>query len=198
MSNASGKFVLRIHPELHQLLREASEEQHVSLNQFCTAQLSRAFGKDINRTERIAYGVPIDTLQSLLRDAGLPVIGCILFGSVGRGTQTENSDIDLLLVLPTKQLPERSFYHKWDAIIGPALKQLVPREVSPQFAALPETPLSGGSLWFEAALEGIVFWEPRQEISSCLIAIREAMAEGKLVRQISHGHPFWVRTEHEK
>lgn len=195
MPDASGKFVLRMDPKLHRLLREASKEQHISLNRFCTAQLSRAFGKDLNRPERVAYGIPIDTLRTLLKESGLPVIGCILFGSVGRGSETELSDIDLLLVLPKGQLPERSFYSNWDEKIGPALKKLLPREVSPQFATLPEAPLMGGSLWFEVALEGIVFWEPNREITSYLIAIREAMAEGRLIRQISHGHPFWVRKE---
>ena len=70
------------------------------------------------------------------------------------------------------------------------------RTVNPHFVHLPRDPLSCGSLWFEAALDGIVLFERDLAVTRFLQEdVRRAVADGLIVRKSSHGHPYWVKQE---
>lgn len=50
--------------------------------------------------------------------------------------------------------------------------------------------LSG--LWAEAALDGVVLFERGGHLSAHLVRVRRAIAEGRLVRRVVHGQPYWT------
>jgi predicted nucleotidyltransferase len=184
---------LRVEPELHRKLREASARRDLSLNEFCARRLREAVGESRSLTEEVRYGVPVSPLRRRLEEAGLPVLGCVVFGSVARGEADAASDLDLLLVLPSRFPLTRGLYEVWDREMAPVLKSSVPREVSPQFVTLPDSALDAGGLWYEVALDGIPLWDEGLKISALLRGLREAMARGELRRRMSHGHPFWLK-----
>ncbi len=200
MRAASGKFVVRITPVLHRRLREAASREGSSLTQICLARL-RGEASELPS----AYRPPAPSLISrflvaaILERWGAALAGLVLFGSAARGEATRESDIDLLLVLTPGVRLSRRLYQEWDLLWD----TLDPddRRVSPQFVVLPEDVRGAGGLWYEVALEGIVFWERELAISALLRRIREAMARGELRRRMIHGNPYWIRLgggNHEK
>ncbi len=193
MSDLSGKFIVRVSPSLHGLLKRASQKQGVSLNQFCSDSLCRAV-KGVSPQEDLAsFGLPIGRLLRAIGEGGYPLIGVLLFGSVSRGEATESSDIDVLLVLPPSVAPTREQYAVWDQKVESFLKEISLGRFSPQFVSLPESVEEAGGIWFEVALEGILLWEESTRVASFLAQLRKSMAQGEVIREISHGHPFWVR-----
>jgi hypothetical protein len=46
--------------------------------------------------------------------------------------------------------------------------------------------------WAEAAVCGIVLYDRSLAVSRRLIAIRERIAAGRLVRRMSQGQPYWI------
>lgn len=187
MSEASGKFVLRLSPELHAALRVQSRESSLSLNDLCVLKLGEGIVGDSH---------PLLTRKVLHKiEKQFPdVVGVVLFGSAARGEATEFSDIDLLLVLPSGYSISRDLYREWDRW-AVAQRREFPylKKVSPHFVSLPEESLSAGSLWFEVALDGKILLQQEETLSQVLYSLREAMASGEISRQFSHGHPYWVR-----
>ena len=54
---------------------------------------------------------------------------------------------------------------------------------------------AGGGFWPEIALDGIVLFERDVAVSRRLVAIRRAIADGRLVRRTAHGQPYWTTKE---
>jgi len=185
--------MLRISPELHRNLQLAAEQKQLSLNQYCTRQLSTGYYLHTTTVSDRPYGISVSLLKDLFVKAGLPVIAGLVFGSVSRGDATNSSDLDLLFVLATNQVPTREHYAQWDKLVMPTVRSWSGWEIAPQFVALPSAWEQAGSLWFEVAVEGKMLWEDDPSVSKFLLQIRQAMAEGKLVRKSSHGHPYWIR-----
>lgn len=99
-----------------------------------------------------------DTIQSavnLLKEAGHP-LRIILLGSYSRGTPTEQSDIDLLVVMPTV-LNRRQEMVRLRRVLSP-LRIPVDVMVTSEkvFQDWADTP---GNIFFEAAQEGRVLHE---------------------------------------
>jgi hypothetical protein len=182
----SGKFVVRISPVLHESLKRSSEEQGISLNRLCEVRLSENAG---------LVGFPDlgEGLSWILSRLSERLQGVILFGSYARGEMTAGSDIDLLLVLRPGLSPSRQFYLDWATQIAPGLRRIHNREISPQFVAFPEEPEQAGSLWLEAAIDGIALWDPQLSVSKFLSKVRKKIAAGEIVRHETHGHSYWVR-----
>lgn len=116
--------------------------------------------------------------------------GVALFGSTVRGEETEESDVDLLIVLRKGSAIDRSLYDRWDEAFGKE-----DRKVSPHFVAFPVSVNDVGSLWYEVALEGVVLLDREGTLGRFLAAIRRRMAEGVIQRKWSSGHPYWVEVE---
>ena len=134
--------------------------------------------------------VPLQEIQTLLGDS---LRGILLFGSAARGEERQSSDIDLLIVVETSLPLTRSLYGLWDRGIEGASGSAI----SPHFVHLPDSEGKLGSLWYEAAIEGIVLYERDACISKLLRRVRRSMAEGKVQRKSAYGHPYWVRSGEE-
>lgn len=188
MPNHSGRFVLRLSPELHARAARAAREAGISLNEYCR-----------NAVERFTAGAA--PVPSALHDAarfvdeartivGDDLRGVVLFGSYARGESRTTSDIDLLIVIADARRLERELYRLWDLRTTSA-------RVSPHFCHLPRTPLEAGSLWYETALDGIIHYDRDGDVHAFLSTTRRAMADGRLRRRYAHGHPYWVKEEVE-
>lgn len=178
-SSSSGKFVLRIPPDLHTQLKRAAEREQTSLNQYITQQL-------LQQTSQST--IISQTLTKVFGDA---LLGVIVFGSSVRGEARQNSDIDLLIVLDSERAITRELYSLWDAKIEGKLGSVY----SPQFSHLPKDFMNPSSLWLEIALEGEVLLDNSGRLRGTLTSVRDRIASGQFLRKYSHGHPYWVRRE---
>ncbi len=192
----SGKFVVRVSPELHAQLQETSRARGLSLNELCRNRLAQEAA-----VQRVP-GARLSLSHVLLKDIAslpLPVEGIILFGSKVRGDATAASDTDLLIVLNSTVPVSRNNYSVWDERLKKHATEIRELNLVPHFANLPASPTDGGSLWLEVSLNGHILWEKEPaRIGGFLYALREAIAEGQFQRKISHGHPYWVRRGDEE
>jgi len=51
------------------------------------------------------------------------------------------------------------------------------------------------TVWLEAALDGLVLYDPALAVARLFGFIRNEIAQGKISRQFSYGIPYWVREE---
>jgi predicted nucleotidyltransferase len=181
----SGRFVLRIPSELHLTLRKLASLRGVSLNELCLRALKNYLA-EIGAEESSEVKGEGPWLKALKDMLGESLLGVILFGSTARGEERIGSDIDLLVATDTDLPLTRSLYELWE--------QKLPGNVhSPHFVHLPVRIEDSGSIWFEAAVDGIVLYERGRRISRFLSRIRRAIAAGRLERKIAYGHPYWIR-----
>jgi predicted nucleotidyltransferase len=184
-AEASGKFVLRLPPRLHAALKRRAKESGMSLNGLCLAALQGLVGTG-ERGGHPGTQVPLEQVRGLLGDS---LSGVLLFGSAARGEARESSDVDLLIVVDSGLPLTRVLYDRWDHAFSP----IDASRLSPHFVHLPEDEASAGSLWYEAAVDGIVLFDREDRISRFLRGIRRLMAEGKLQRKSAYGHPYWIK-----
>jgi predicted nucleotidyltransferase len=176
---ASGRFVLRLRPSVHESLREVASQRGVSLNAICEEALE-ALVSGKREDPHVIAGI-----RELLGDS---MIGVVLFGSVARGDSRNSSDTDLLIVLDRPRPLSRKLYSLWDDHFGE-------NRHSPHFVHLPEKTEDAGSLWCEAAVDGIVLVDHEGEVSRFLGTLRREIASGRLKRLSAYGHPYWVKTQ---
>jgi predicted nucleotidyltransferase len=179
---ASGRFVLRIDPGMHALLRKAAAEANLSLNEYCAMKLAAPTGQ----LARLRDGA-----QVVLRAAaeyGEKLVAAAVYGSWARGEADRASDIDLLLVLDSRVALTRELYRRWD------LHQLVwdqhPIEV--HFVHLPDMDRSVPGIWAEIALDGLILFERDFQLSKRLAQVRKKMLTGRILRKTIHGQPYWT------
>lgn len=184
----SGKFVLRVGPELHRQLVAQAKAAGQSLNEHCARRL--AAGPPAARFA--SFGLDEAVVSALVNAVDPRPLGVVLFGSVARGEQTEASDMDLLVVLAEGLQPTRALYRDVERKVD--LSGLRPAP-SLHLVSLPGRAADSGSLWFEVALDGVVLWEQGTRISARLRDVRRHISEGRRVRRHAYGHPYWVREE---
>lgn len=200
MSQPSGKFVIRMRASLHARLRKEAMATGQSLNQVCVSRLKA------DKTSEAGLAIKSAALESILpgfweavlqrwRDE---IIGLILFGSAARGDATEDSDIDLLLIMKPEVKITRDLYRLWDKFCDENRSLPDHSKISPHFAALPGSVHEAGGLWYETAIEGIVLWECDLRISRFLASVRKAMGQGKIRRRMAHGSPYWIKETEER
>lgn len=173
----SGRFVLRIPPQLHKSLKREAHQLGVSLNQIV---LRRLVGDQSS-----------DPYRPIKKVFGNHLVGLVLFGSTVRGESRRGSDLDLLLVLDQSIPIERGLYRTWDE----QLETEVDTRISPQFSHLPQNLKACSSLWLEVALEGEIVFDPSGSVRKTIYSLKSLIASGAKVRKISHGHPYWISNE---
>jgi len=179
--DASGRFLLRIDAGLHAALRRAATAQGLSLNDYCARALASAAG---------VAGAWHGGAEAVTRAAalvGAELVGVATFGSWARGEAAPDSDIDLLIVVDGGLKITRSLYRRWDEV--PLTWD--GRAIEPHFVHLPGRSHDGTGLWAEVAMDGIVLFARDLALPRCLGAIRHAIAEGRIVRRLIHGQPYW-------
>src|SRR5262245_32362200 len=89
----SGRFVLRLEPDLHARLRGAARTAGISLNAYCEARLALA--------DSIAHleGDSEPIIRRAMEVFGKNLVGVVAYGSWARGEAADGSDIDILIVL---------------------------------------------------------------------------------------------------
>lgn len=187
----SGNILLRLAPEEHRNLLNEAQHQGLSLNRYLQTLIKGSAPK-IGLEDDSGFILPqfrnriLPLLQDELKDA---LKGVLLFGSLARGQGHEHSDVDLLVVIDQATVIDRDLYRKFDQ----ALRKVGLRNISVHFVPFPIELSDVGSLWFEAALEGIVIYLTDTKLLMFLASIKNEIAENRLQRQWSHGHPYWKK-----
>jgi hypothetical protein len=195
MKQPSGRFVIRMPGTLHARLKQEAASTGQSLNQVCIAKL-QAIGypvADFGTKNAATDLIFPDFLDAVVRRWSEELIGLILFGSAARGDATEDSDIDLLLVMKPEVKISRDLYRLWDRFCDEHRRTQNYDRISPHFASLPGSVRGAGGLWYETAIEGIVLWESHRQVSRFLESVRRAMGHGKIRRRMMHGSPYWIK-----
>jgi predicted nucleotidyltransferase len=182
-ARASGRFLLRIAPGLHEALRAAARASETSLNDYCTRKLAAPVGGWIALRDAAAV------VERAAAVCGEKMIGVVVYGSWARSEMTDGSDVDVLVVMEPGTSPSRALYRAWD---DERMVAWEGRPVEPHFVRLPDAtdPISG--LWAEVAIDGIVLFERELSISRHLARVRSEVAAGRLVRRFAHGQPYWA------
>lgn len=179
MKIPSGKFVLRLTPQQHLVLRKAAAAHAISLNEWILQSL-------------FSTETPSQIVSLILATYKADVKSIILFGSVARADNTKASDIDLLIVLASSCPIDRNLYRKWDQEVLPLLGS----QYSPQFSHSPDIQ-SASSLWLEVALDGKVLYDNGGG-EKILQALRHQIASGHYQRKMSHGHAYWIHRRNDE
>lgn len=179
----SGRFLLRVDPDLHALLKASASELGLSLNDYCTRKL----------TLPVDAAALADDAPTVVRRAvdlyGSHLVGVVVFGSWARGEAADGSDVDLLVVLDDSLPLTRPLYAAWDD--RPATWDGRPVEV--HLAHLPARGGAPSSIWAEVALDGLVVYERGRRLSARLGDVRREIAAGTVVRRVAQGQPYWTR-----
>lgn len=177
----SGRFLLRIAPSLHALLRRAAAVAGVSLNEYCARKLAAPLGS-------LADLEPaVEAVRRAADQFGEGLVGLAVFGSWARDELTAASDVDLLVVVDARIPLTRELYRVWDR----APLAWAGRRVEQHFVHLPGAEERVAGLWAEVALDGIVLFDRGLALSARLARVRRDIADGRLVRRSLHGQPYW-------
>lgn len=129
--------------------------------------------------------------QILESSLGAQLEAIVLFGSQARGEATTGSDTDLLFCVSSSVQLTRELYAEWDRL-AERHPDALSRDWSPHFCRLPASPEDAGSLWFEAAIDGIVLWDRSLAVSRFLASLRRYLLAGGRTRRTAYGVPYWV------
>ncbi len=165
-------------PSLHTALDGAARAAGLSLNEYCVRHLASASAGEPDAATLLSRASSI---------AGDGLKAVVLHGSWVRGEATDASDVDVLVALDRRFRLERDLYRRWDA--EPVTWRN--RPVDAHFVHLPAEETFSG-LWAEAAVDGRVLFDRDGDVSTELLRIRRALAEGRLVRRLVQGQPYWT------
>jgi hypothetical protein len=174
-----ARVLLRLPADLHRALGRAAASAGLSFNEFCVRRLAAPASGDRSG----ARAAVVNRTHAMFGDR---LLGVVALGSWTRGEAAAGSDLDILVVIDSSVALTRDLYRTWDA----APLQAEGRAVDPHFIHLPASGTPGAA-WCEAAIDGIVWYDPHGHVASRLAAVRRAIAEGRLVRAFTHGQPYW-------
>jgi len=177
----SGRFNLRIGPELHASLRAAARAANTSLNEYCTRRLGSP-GAPL-------AAAPAAIVRRAARVLGDSLLGVVAFGSWARGEETASSDLDILLVADRAVPISRALYRSWDG--GPDLSW-DDHEVTPHFVHLPPNAAAVSGLWAEVATDGLILFERDLTVSRHLAGVRRRILHGEISARVADGQRYWV------
>jgi predicted nucleotidyltransferase len=175
------KVLLRLPADLHPTLTQAAKAAGLSFNEFCVRRLRVAAHPEETSAVRALI---LERAQVAL---GNRLRGVMVLGSWARGEAAQDSDIDVLIVIDAGTPLTRDLYRAWDAV--PLTFE--GRSIDAHFVhpAAPGAPATG--LWCEAAMDGVVWYDPDGGLASRLADVRRLIADGKVVRSVAHGQPYW-------
>lgn len=174
----SGRFLLRMLPSLHTALDSAAQAAGLSLNEYCVRRLASAGACHDDAVALVGRASSV---------AGSSLRAVVLHGSWVRGEATAASDVDALIVVDRSIRLTRALYRLWDA--EPVTWQGRPVDAHFVHPAAEDT-FSG--LWAEVAIYGEALFDRDGSVPEYLVCVRQAIAEGRLVRRVVHGQPYWT------
>ncbi len=177
-----ARVLLRLPVDLHRALAAQAAHEQTSVNDLCVQRLS---GPDLPFLPRHDVAALLARARTVV---GPHLQGVLVHGSFARGEARAASDIDALVVVDRGLALTRALYRQWD---GVALAW-AGRTVDAHFAHAPAEGARPGSVWCEAATEGLVLFDATGEVSRALVAARTAIAQGRVVRKTVHGQPYWT------
>lgn len=176
-----ARVLLRLPGALHQRLKVLAAQRGTSINQLCVTMLSAG-----------ASAAAPSAITAICERAeavtGPELAGVVAVGSVVRGEAGPSSDLDVLIVVDRTLPLTRALYAAWDE----RPLSCDGRLVDAHFVHRPSAVESAGAVWWEAAVDGIVWYDRDGAVQALLRTIRLAMAEGRLVRRRAHGQPYWT------
>lgn len=181
-ASAPSGLLLRLPPGLHAALRAAAEAAGLSLNEYCVRRLAAPGG---------FFAIDPDAAAAVERAADLVgdrLVAVVVYGSWPAGQAVASSDVDLLVAVDQAVALTRALYRRWDD----APVRWRGRLVDPHFVHVPAEGDPVSPLWAEVAVTGMVLFERDDRVSRHLMRARQGIAEGRLVRRIAHGQPYWV------
>lgn len=176
-----ARVLLRLPAELHKTLTRAAAAAGLSFNEFCVRRLrAPAQPEDTSAVRSLV----IDRARGAFGDR---LRGVVAIGSWARGDAATHSDIDVLIAVDTTTPLTRDLYRVWDE--APLIFE--GRTVDAHFvqAPAPDAPVTG--VWCEAAVDGLVWFDPDGRIGRRLAYVRRSIAMGRVVRGTAHGQPYW-------
>jgi hypothetical protein len=181
-SDVSGRFLLRVQKNVHARLQKAARALGVSLNEYCVRRLA------VPGAAVLVENGATAAVEWPLAQFGDGLVGVLVYGSFVRGDATSASDVDLLVVVSPSVPLTRALYRTWDT--APPL--WAGRTMDPHFVHLPRDGRTVAGAWCEAAIDGVVLFERDGVVTRHLVAVRGAIASGRLVRRSAHGQPYWT------
>lgn len=122
------------------------------------------------------------TLASVRRRYGPRLVACAVFGSVGRSTPREDSDVDLLIV--ARALPAGRFRRMAEfagveeevaSLLAPRVAGAARIELSPVFRT-PEELEAGSPLFLDLVEDARILWDPQGVLAGFLDGLRARLA----------------------
>lgn len=176
-----ARVLLRLPAGLHRTLTQAAAASDLSFNEFCVRRLQApAHLEDTSAVRSLVIERAHAAFGDRLR-------GVVALGSWARGDAAADSDIDVLIVIDAATPLTRDLYRMWDE----APLTFEGRTIDAHFvhASAPGAPASG--VWCEAAVDGLVWYDADGRITSRLADVRRLIADGRVVRGVAHGQPYW-------
>jgi hypothetical protein len=176
-----ARVLLRLPADLHGSLVKAAAAAGVSFNEWCVRRLAAPAPPGESSAVRARV---TDAARGMFGDRLLGVVG---MGSWARGEAATGSDIDVLVVIDPAVALTRDLYRAWDAhpltFDGHA--------IDAHFVHPPPSGMLPGAVWCEAAVDGLVWFDPFDRMAAELAGVRRAIAHGRVIRAIAHGQPYW-------
>ena len=176
-----ARVLLRLPTGVHRALTDAAMAEGLSFNEFCVRRLrAPAQVGDMS----VVRSLVVDRARAAVGDR---LLGIVVLGSWARGRAAANSDIDVLIVIDADVPLTRDIYRAWDRM--PLTYD--GRAIDAHFVHPSGDGTSPTSLWCEAAVDGLVWYDRDGGLATRLAEVRRAIAEGRVVRGSVHGQPYW-------
>lgn len=144
-----------------------------------------------------------DAIVAALPDAARAVYGerlkaLVLFGSVARGTQRPDSDIDLLLIadpLPASRMARNIEFEGVEAILAPQRREAMRRGVYAEFSPLIRTPAEmevGSFVFLDIPAEGRFLYDPQDIARGYFDRLAARLKTQGAERREIDGSPYWL------
>jgi len=148
---------------------------------------------------KTAYHDIVAALPKAARDAyGERLKALVLFGSVARGTQRPDSDIDLLLVanpLPDRRMARIIEFEALEEAMRPHSEAASAKGVHAEFSPLIRTPaeLEAGSFAFlDIPVEGRFLFDPEGIARDYFSRLARRLHAQGAERRFIDGSPYWI------
>lgn len=111
------------------------------------------------------------------------LVSLVVFGSVGRGTQTETSDLDFVVVaegLPTGRMRRTEEFEEVERALEPLLRELRGAGLSPELSPVfktPEEATTGSPLFLDLVDDALILFDRDGFFAGVLARLRARLEE---------------------